>query len=29
MPEILLNYGSNFVVLDIKSENLEEKIDAG
>ncbi|NWK02477.1 transcriptional regulator, partial [Marine Group I thaumarchaeote] len=29
MPEIWLNYGSNDVVLDIKAENLEEKIDAG
>ena len=28
MPEIWLNYGSNDVVLDIKAENLEEKIDA-
>jgi len=27
MPEIWLNYGSNDVVLDIKAENLEEKID--
>jgi len=29
MPEIWLNYGSTDVVLDIKAENLEEKIDAG
>ena len=28
MPEIWLNYGSTDVVLDIKAENLEEKIDA-
>ena len=28
MPEIWLNYGSTDVVLDIKSENLEEKINA-
>ena len=28
MPEIWLNYGSNDVVLDIKAENLEEKIAA-
>ena len=28
MPEIWLNYGSNDAVLDIKAENLEEKIDA-
>ena len=27
MPEIWLNYGSTDVVLDIKAENLEEKID--
>ena len=27
MPEIWLNYGSSDVVLDIKAENLEEKID--
>jgi len=27
MPEICLNYGSTDVVLDIKAENLEEKID--
>jgi len=26
MPEIWLNYGSTDVVLDIKAENLEEKI---
>ena len=29
MPEIWLNYGSTDVVLDIKAENLEEKIDVG
>ena len=29
MPEIWLNYGSTNVVLDIKAENLEEKIDVG
>jgi len=29
MPEIWLNYGSTDVVLDIKAENLEEKIDTG
>jgi len=28
MPEIWLNYGSTDVVLDIKAENLEQKIDA-
>jgi len=28
MPEIWLNNGSNDVALDIKAENLEEKIDA-
>jgi len=28
MPEIWVNYGSTDVVLDIKAENLEEKIDA-
>ena len=28
MPEIWLNYGPTDVVLDIKAENLEEKIDA-
>ena len=28
MPEIWLNYGSTEVALDIKAENLEEKIDA-
>ena len=28
MPEIWLNYGPNDVVLDIKAENLEEKIGA-
>ena len=28
MPEIWLNYGANEVVLDIKAENLEQKIDA-
>jgi hypothetical protein len=28
MPEIWLNYGPNDVILDIKAENLEEKIDA-
>ena len=28
MPEIWLNYGSTDVVLDIKAENLEAKIDA-
>ena len=27
MPEIWLNYGSTEVALDIKAENLEEKID--
>jgi len=27
MPEIWLNYGSTEVTLDIKAENLEEKID--
>jgi len=27
MPEIWLNYGSTDAVLDIKAENLEEKID--
>ena len=27
MPEIWLNYGANEVVLDIKAENLEQKID--
>ena len=27
MPEIWLNYGSTDVVLDIKAENLEQKID--
>ena len=29
MPEIWLNYGSTDVVLDIKAENLEQKIDTG
>jgi len=29
MPEIWLNYGPDDVVLDIKAENLEEKIDVG
>jgi len=29
MPEIWLNYGSTEVALDIKAENLEEKIDVG
>jgi len=29
MPEIWLNYGPTDVVLDIKAENLEEKIDVG
>ena len=29
MPEIWLNYGSTDAVLDIKAENLEEKIDVG
>jgi hypothetical protein len=28
MPEIWLNYGPTDVILDIKAENLEEKIDA-
>ena len=28
MPEILLNYGITDVVLDIKAENLEQKIDS-
>ena len=28
MPEIWLNYGPTDVVLDIKAENLEQKIDA-
>jgi hypothetical protein len=27
MPEIWLNYGSTEVALDIKAENLEQKID--
>jgi len=27
MPEICVNYGSTEVALDIKAENLEEKID--
>ena len=27
MPEIWLNYGKTEVVLDIKAENLEQKID--
>ena len=27
MPEIWLNYGSTEVALDVKAENLEEKID--
>jgi len=27
MPEIWLNYGMTDVVLDIKAENLEQKID--
>jgi len=27
MPEIWLNYGQTDVVLDIKAENLEEKIE--
>ena len=27
MPEIWLNYGPTDVVLDIKAENLEQKID--
>ena len=27
MPEIWLNYGRSDVVLDIKAENLEQKID--
>ena len=27
MPEIWLNYGKSEVVLDIKAENLEQKID--
>ena len=29
MPETWLNYGSTDVILDIKAENLEEKIDVG
>ena len=28
MPEIWLNYGITDVVLDIKAENLEQKIDS-
>jgi len=28
MPEIWLNYGVTDVVLDIKAENLEQKIDS-
>ena len=28
MPEIWLNYGQTEVVLDIKAENLEQKITA-
>ena len=29
MPEIWLNYGATDVVLDIKAENLEQRIDSG
>ena len=29
MPEIWLNYGMADVVLDIKAENLEQRIDSG